>query len=142
MKPHGFRADVAWPALLNIHGGPHAQYGHGFFDELQVYAGAGYGVIYANPRGSQGYGEAFTRAVIGDWGGGDFADVMAGLDQALARHAWIDAARLGVMGGSYGASSRAGSSATTIASRPPARSARSTTSTACSAIATSAICST
>ena len=56
----------------------------------------------SNPRGSQGYGEAFTRAVIGDWGGGDFADVMAGLDQALARHAWIDAARLGVMGGSYG----------------------------------------
>ena len=102
MKPHGFRADVAWPALLNIHGGPHAQYGHGFFDEVQVYAGAGYGVIYVNPRGSQGYGEAFTRAVIGDWGGGDFADVMAGLDHALARHAWIDAARLGVMGGSYG----------------------------------------
>ena len=102
MKPHGFRADAAWPALLNIHGGPHAQYGHGFFDEFQVYAGAGYGVIYVNPRGSQGYGEAFTRAVIGDWGGGDFADVMAGLDQALARHAWIDAARLGVMGGSYG----------------------------------------
>lgn len=102
MKPHGFRADAAWPALLNIHGGPHAQYGHGFFDELQVYAGAGYGVIYANPRGSQGYGEAFTRAVIGDWGGGDFTDVMAGLDEALARHAWIDAARLGVMGGSYG----------------------------------------
>ena len=102
MKPHGFRADAAWPALLNIHGGPHAQYGHGFFDEFQVYAGAGYGVIYANPRGSQGYGEAFTRAVIGDWGGGDFADVMAGLDHALARHAWIDPARLGVMGGSYG----------------------------------------
>ena len=77
--------DATWPALLNIHGGPHAQYGHGFFDEFQVYAGAGYGVVYANPRGSQGYGEAFTRAVIGDWGGGDFADVMAALDHAIAR---------------------------------------------------------
>ncbi len=102
MKPHGFRPDVKWPALLNIHGGPHAQYGHGFFDEFQVYAAAGYVVIYANPRGSQGYGEAFTRAVVGDWGGGDFADVMAGLDDALRRHSFIDPGRLGVMGGSYG----------------------------------------
>ncbi len=102
VKPHGFRADQKWPALLNIHGGPHAQYGNGFFDEFQVYAGAGYAVIYTNPRGSQGYGEAFTRAVIGDWGGGDFADVMAGLDGGLRRHAFIDPARLGVLGGSYG----------------------------------------
>lgn len=102
MKPHGFDAAAAWPALLNVHGGPHAQYSDAFFDELQVYAGAGYAVIYANPRGSQGYGEAFTRAVVGDWGGGDFADVMAGLELALARHPWIDPARLGVMGGSYG----------------------------------------
>ena len=45
-------------------------------------------VIYANPRGSQGYGEAFTRAVIRDWGGGDFADVMAALDEAILRN-WI-----------------------------------------------------
>ena len=59
-------------------------------------------MIYANPRGSQGYGEAFTRAVVGDWGGGDVADVLAGLDAALARFPAIDAARLGVMGGSYG----------------------------------------
>jgi dipeptidyl aminopeptidase/acylaminoacyl peptidase len=90
------------PLLLNIHGGPASQYGFGFFDEFQVYAGAGYGVIYTNPRGSQGYGEAFTRAVIGDWGGGDFADVMAGLDEALRRFDFIDPERLGVMGGSYG----------------------------------------
>jgi len=90
------------PGLLNIHGGPHAQYGYGFFDEFQVYAAAGYAVIYANPRGSQGYGEAFTRAVVGDWGGGDVADVLAALDAALARFPAIDPARLGVMGGSYG----------------------------------------
>ena len=90
------------PGLLNIHGGPHAQYGYGFFDEFQVYAAAGYAVIYANPRGSQGYGEAFTRAVVGDWGGGDVADVLAGHDAVLARFPAIDPARLGVMGGSYG----------------------------------------
>jgi dipeptidyl aminopeptidase/acylaminoacyl peptidase len=90
------------PVLLNIHGGPHAQYGHGFFDEFQVYAGAGYAVVYVNPRGSHGYGEAFARAVVGDWGGGDADDVMAGLDEALRRFPFLDPGRLGVMGGSYG----------------------------------------
>jgi dipeptidyl aminopeptidase/acylaminoacyl peptidase len=102
MKPVGSKPGTKGPALLNIHGGPHAQYGWGFFDEFQVYAAAGYAVIYTNPRGSQGYGEAFTRAVIRDWGGGDYADVMAGLDEALRRDEGIDATRLGVMGGSYG----------------------------------------
>jgi dipeptidyl aminopeptidase/acylaminoacyl peptidase len=102
MRPFGFTPGQRYPALLNIHGGPHTQYGHNFFDEFQVYAGAGYAVIYTNPRGSQGYGEEFTRAVLGDWGGGDFADVMAGLDEALRRYDFIDPERLGVMGGSYG----------------------------------------
>ncbi|HSB73071.1 MAG TPA: S9 family peptidase [Candidatus Methylomirabilis sp.] len=102
MKPFGHVPGTRYPALLNVHGGPHTQYGHNFFDEFQVYAGAGYAVIYTNPRGSQGYGEAFTRAVIGDWGGEDFADVMAGLDEALRRYDFIDAERLGVLGGSYG----------------------------------------
>jgi dipeptidyl aminopeptidase/acylaminoacyl peptidase len=102
MKPAGWREGARYPGLLNIHGGPHAQYGWGFFDEFQVQAGAGYAVIYTNPRGSQGYGEAFTRAVVGDWGGGDFADVMAGMDEALRRAPWIDPERLGVLGGSYG----------------------------------------
>ena len=102
MKPSSPSSGAKRPGLLNIHGGPHAQYGHGFFDEFQVYAGAGYVVVYTNPRGSQGYGEAFTRAVVGDWGGGDYADVMAALDETLARHAFIDPLRLGVMGGSYG----------------------------------------
>jgi dipeptidyl aminopeptidase/acylaminoacyl peptidase len=102
MRPAGFVPGQRYPALLNIHGGPHGQYGHGFFDEFQVYAGAGYAVIYPNPRGSQGYGEAFARAVVGDWGGGDYADVMAALDEALRRHPFIDSERLGVLGGSYG----------------------------------------
>lgn len=102
IKPFGYAPGQRYPALLNIHGGPHTQYGHTFFDEFQVYAGAGYAVIYTNPRGSQGYGEAFTRAVHGDWGGGDFADVMAGVDEALRQCHFIDPDRLGVMGGSYG----------------------------------------
>jgi dipeptidyl aminopeptidase/acylaminoacyl peptidase len=102
MRPFGCKSGARYPVLLNIHGGPHTQYGHHFFDEFQIYASAGYAVIYTNPRGSQGYGEEFTRAVIGDWGGGDFADVMAGLDEALRRYDFIDPERLGVMGGSYG----------------------------------------
>ncbi len=102
IKPFGFDPSKKYPALLNIHGGPATQYGHNFFDEFQVYAGAGYVVVYTNPRGSQGYGEEFTRAIIGDWGGGDFADVMAGLDDVLRRCEFIDPDRLGVMGGSYG----------------------------------------
>jgi dipeptidyl aminopeptidase/acylaminoacyl peptidase len=102
MQPYGYEPGQRYPALLNIHGGPHTQYGHNFFDEFQVYAGAGYAVIYTNPRGSQGYGEAFTRAVHGDWGGGDFADMMAGLEVALRQCPCIDPERLGIMGGSYG----------------------------------------
>lgn len=102
MKPFGFEAGKRYPLLLNVHGGPHAQYGYPFLDEFQVQAGAGYAVCYTNPRGSQGYGEAFTRAVVGDWGGGDVADVEAGLDEALRRFDWIDRDRLGLLGGSYG----------------------------------------
>jgi len=102
MKPYGFEAGRRYPLLFNVHGGPHAQYGYPFFDEFQVQAGAGYAVLYTNPRGSQGYGEAFTRAVVGDWGGGDAADVLAGLDEALRRFDWIDPERLGLLGGSYG----------------------------------------
>ena len=102
VRPHGFEPGKRYPLLLNIHGGPHMMYGHDFFDEFQVYSGAGYAVLYANPRGSQGYGEAFTRAVIGDWGGVDHADVSAALDAALEQCDFIDPQRLGVMGGSYG----------------------------------------
>jgi dipeptidyl aminopeptidase/acylaminoacyl peptidase len=102
IKPFGFEPGRRYPLLLNVHGGPHAQYGYPFFDEFQVQAGAGYAVLYTNPRGSQGYGEAFTRAVVGDWGGGDAADVLAGLDEAVRRFDWIDPERLGLLGGSYG----------------------------------------
>jgi dipeptidyl aminopeptidase/acylaminoacyl peptidase len=102
MAPFGRKAGRRYPALLNVHGGPTTQYGHRFFDEFQVYAGAGYAVLYLNPRGSRGYSEAFARAVVGDWGGGDYADLMAGLDEALRRFDFLDPGRLGVMGGSYG----------------------------------------
>jgi len=90
------------PAILEVHGGPHAAYGYSFFHELQLLAASGYGVIYMNPRGSQGYGQTFTAATRHDWGGKDYQDLMDGLDHATALHPWIDPDRLGVAGGSYG----------------------------------------
>ncbi len=102
MRPAAFDPDRRYPALLWIHGGPHRAFSHAFWHEAQVYAAAGYAVVYTNPRGSQGYGEAFSRAVVADWGGGDYEDIMAGLDEAPRRYPWIDPDRLGVMGISYG----------------------------------------
>lgn len=91
------------PLLLNIHGGPASQYGFGFFDEFQIYAGAGYGVVACNPRGSAGRGSEFVEAVKGDgWGVVDHADIAAAVDGALDRFDKLDSGRLGVMGGSYG----------------------------------------
>jgi dipeptidyl aminopeptidase/acylaminoacyl peptidase len=90
------------PVLLNIHGGPFAQYGVSVFDEAQVYADAGYAVVMCNPRGAAGYGEAHARAIRQRLGTVDFADVIDFLDGALAQHPDFDAARVGIMGGSYG----------------------------------------
>jgi dipeptidyl aminopeptidase/acylaminoacyl peptidase len=89
------------PAILEIHGGPMAMYGWSFFFEFQLLASHGYAVVFTNPRGSTGYGRAFSAAVNNDWGGKDFQDIMAGLDAAVAE-GWIDPDRLGVAGGSYG----------------------------------------
>lgn len=102
LKPVPFDPAKRYPALLWIHGGPHREFGDLYWHEAQVEAGAGYAVIYLNPRGSQGYGEAFSRACVGDWGGEDFADLMAGVDEALRRYPFIDGDRLGVIGVSYG----------------------------------------
>lgn len=92
-----------FPVLLNVHGGPATQYGFGFFDEFQVYAGAGYAVVACNPRGSSGRGFAFARAVRGPgWGEVDLADIDAALQSALDRYPQLDRDRIGIMGGSYG----------------------------------------
>jgi dipeptidyl aminopeptidase/acylaminoacyl peptidase len=95
--------DGPFPVLLNIHGGPATQYGFGFFDEFQIYSGAGYAVVATNPRGSSGRGLDFTRAVVGDgWGVVDLSDITAALETALDRYPQLDRERVGVMGGSYG----------------------------------------
>ncbi len=102
---HGFLVlpdgDGPHPVLLMIHGGPFAQYGWTVFDEAQVYAGAGYAVVYTNPRGSSGYGAAYGKYIKGDVGDRSMGDLMAMLDDALARPE-LDESRLGVLGGSHG----------------------------------------
>ncbi|PFG20522.1 alpha/beta hydrolase family protein [Serinibacter salmoneus] len=90
------------PVLLMIHGGPYAAYEDVFFDEVQAYTQAGYAVVYGNPRGGAGYGADHGRAIQGRWGTVDAQDVLALLDHALATHPELDAARTGVLGGSYG----------------------------------------
>jgi dipeptidyl aminopeptidase/acylaminoacyl peptidase len=93
------------PLLLNIHGGPTAQYGDHFFDEFQVGAGAGYLVVGTNPRGSSGRGTDWARAVVGAWtdpASVDHGDLAAVVDAALDRYPQLDPNRVGVMGGSYG----------------------------------------
>lgn len=102
MKPAGFDDSGRYPVVLVIHGGPFGQYGHSFLDEFQVYSGAGYGVVFCNPRGGSGHDTAFAQAVVGNMGGPDYHDVMAAFEAALERMPWADRARLAVMGGSYG----------------------------------------
>jgi dipeptidyl aminopeptidase/acylaminoacyl peptidase len=102
LKPEGLDPEKVHPLVLEVHGGPHGQYGWAFFHELQVLAGMGYVVLYLNPRGSDGYGERFRREVVRDWGGKDFVDLMSGLDQIIERTGYVDTARMGIGGGSYG----------------------------------------
>lgn len=101
MRPPTADRRAKLPCLVNVHGGPHAQYGYNFFDEFQVYAAAGYVVVFGNPRGSIGYGEAFTNSIRGAWGSKDWEDVTAIADAAEALP-FVDRSRIGIMGGSYG----------------------------------------
>jgi dipeptidyl aminopeptidase/acylaminoacyl peptidase len=102
LHPPGFDPARKHPLVMQIHGGPHSQYGWTFFHEFQVLAGLGFLVFYTNPRGSDGYGEAFRRAVVRDWGGEDYRDLMTALDQLIERTGYVDETRMGVAGGSYG----------------------------------------
>ncbi len=90
------------PLLVNIHGGPHTAYGYGFQHEFQLFAAQGYAVAYSNPRGSVGYGQAWSEAIFGVWGTVDYDDIMAFTDAVLSSDPELDARRSAVMGGSYG----------------------------------------
>jgi len=89
------------PGVLYVHGGPKTAFGHAYLHEFQAFAGAGYAVVYINPRGSDGYSESFAD-IRGRYGTRDYDDLMEGLDFALKRFTRIDGKRLAVAGGSYG----------------------------------------
>jgi dipeptidyl aminopeptidase/acylaminoacyl peptidase len=102
IKPVGMREDRKYPLILSIHGGPHGMYGWSFNPTFQLYAAKGYAVLYLNPRGSSGYGQRFSDGTLNEWGGGDYRELMAGVDEVLRKYSWIDGDRMGVTGGSYG----------------------------------------
>jgi dipeptidyl aminopeptidase/acylaminoacyl peptidase len=102
LKPERLDPGKVHPLVMQVHGGPHGQYGYAFFHELQILAGMGYVVLCVNPRGSDGYGERFRREVVRDWGGKDYADLMSALDQVVERTGYVDTSRMGIAGGSYG----------------------------------------
>jgi dipeptidyl aminopeptidase/acylaminoacyl peptidase len=101
VKPPDFDATKKYPLLLEIHGGPFASYGPNFAAEIQLYAAAGYVVLYLNPRGSTGYGEEFADLIHHDYPDNDFGDLMSGVDVVVGR-GYVDVQRLFVTGGSGG----------------------------------------
>jgi len=101
LKPPAFNPAARYPAVIQVHGGPHGMYGVGFFHEMQLLAARGYVVLMTNPRGSTGYGQEWVAGTKQDWGGADYRDVIAGADY-LAGLDFVDAGRMGITGGSYG----------------------------------------
>lgn len=105
LKPINFQSGKRYPLLVNIHGGPGGTHQNIFRvnskDAGQRWASQGWAVLYPNPRGSRAYGEKFLQGNIPDWGGGDYRDIMAGVD-AVIKRGIADPERLAVMGWSYG----------------------------------------
>jgi dipeptidyl aminopeptidase/acylaminoacyl peptidase len=101
LKPPGFDASLQYPSILEIHGGPRVQYGSFFMHEFYYLAAQGYVVYFCNPRGSQGYGEAHSKAIWNNWGTVDYEDLMTWAD-IVGQKPYIDEEKMGVTGGSYG----------------------------------------
>lgn len=100
-KPIGFNPAMKYPMILYPHGGPTSQVDWGFDDQAQLWAANGYLVLRPNFRGSTGYGQAFAYALFAKWGVPDYEDVMAGVDDVIAR-GYADPDKLGIGGWSYG----------------------------------------
>ena len=99
--PPGFDGTKRYPVVLDIHGRPNGRFSDNFDPVHQVLAANGYIVLAVNPRGSSTYSPEFTRAVLGDWGGEDFLDILASVDELAARP-YVDQDRMAVHGFSYG----------------------------------------
>ncbi|MEJ1238469.1 S9 family peptidase [Chryseolinea sp. T2] len=104
LEPINHKEGVKYPTILNIHGGPTAMWGPSavsMWHEFQLEAAWGYGVVFCNPRGSGGYGDAFKRGNFKDWGNGPAGDILASLEDAQSKASWIDKDQLVIEGGSY-----------------------------------------
>ena len=103
VKPPGFNASQKYPVLFLIHGGPEGDWGENWSYRwnAQVFASAGYLVVMPNPHGSTGFGQSYTDAVNGDWGGAPYADIMSTVDY-VSNLPYVDKDRLVAAGGSYG----------------------------------------
>ncbi len=103
VKPSGFKGGKA-PVAFLIHGGPQGSFGDHFHYRWnpQAYTGRGFAAVFIDFHGSTGYGQAFTDAIRGDWGGAPYEDLMLGLDAALAKYSWLDKDRMAALGASYG----------------------------------------
>ena len=99
--PSFFDPAGSYPLILDIHGGPNGAFYDSYVPWQQLLAGSGYLVLAVNPRGSSTYGDEFVRAVLDDWGGEDYLDLMAALDHVCQRE-YVDEERLGIHGYSYG----------------------------------------
>ena len=104
VRPVDFDPAKKYPVAFLIHGGPQGSFGNDFHYRWnpQAYAGAGYAALMVDFHGSTGYGQAFTDAIRGDWGGKPYEDLAKGLDHALARYPFLDAMRVCALGASYG----------------------------------------
>ena len=104
MKPAGYLAGKKYPVAFLIHGGPQGSFGNEFHYRWnpQIYAGAGYAVVFIDFHGSTGYGQKFTDAVSGDWGGAPLEDLKKGWAFALEKFNFLDANRAAALGASYG----------------------------------------
>jgi dipeptidyl aminopeptidase/acylaminoacyl peptidase len=101
LVPPTRQANQRLPLVVLVHGGPAGAWSDAFEPWGQLLASRGYAVLYPNPRGSTGYGQRFLEANRGDWGGGDYRDIMAGVD-AMTANGIADSTRLGIGGWSYG----------------------------------------
>jgi len=104
VHPVDFDPAKKYPVAFLIHGGPQGSFGNDFHYRWnpQAYAGAGYATVMIDFHASTGYGQAFTDAVNGDWGGAPYEDLMKGLDFALGKYSFLDGGRVGALGASYG----------------------------------------
>jgi dipeptidyl aminopeptidase/acylaminoacyl peptidase len=104
MKPANFNGKGKVPVAFLIHGGPQGSFGDHFHYRWnpQAFAGHGYAVVFIDFHGSTGYGQKFTDAINGDWGGAPYEDLMKGLDAAIQKYPWMDGSRVAALGASYG----------------------------------------